>query len=65
MADSVLEDGERAFLRAKIHVVDGLRLHVLPLERVIASKRAAHRPKDIAALPLLEEALRAKESTGE
>jgi hypothetical protein len=33
---------------------------VLPLERVIASKRAARRPKDLAQLPLLEAALAAK-----
>jgi predicted nucleotidyltransferase len=39
--------------------VDGLRLHVLPIERIIASKRAAARTKDIAALPALEEALAA------
>ncbi len=39
--------------------VDGVPLHVLPLERIIASKRAAGRPKDLAALPALEEALAA------
>lgn len=31
---------------------------VLPLERIIASKRAADRPKDRAILPVLEDALR-------
>jgi hypothetical protein len=37
--------------------VDGLPLRVLKLERIIASKRAAGRPKDLAAIPALEEAL--------
>jgi predicted nucleotidyltransferase len=37
--------------------VDGLKIPVLPLERVIASKRAAGRLKDKAVLPLLEAAL--------
>jgi hypothetical protein len=37
---------------------EGQKLHVLPLERVIASKRAAGRDKDLAALPVLERTLR-------
>jgi predicted nucleotidyltransferase len=37
--------------------IDGLRLRVLKLERIIASKRAAGRAKDLAAIPALEEAL--------
>lgn len=37
--------------------VDGVSLSVLPLERVIASKRAANREKDRLALPALETAL--------
>lgn len=36
------------------HSIDGIPVHVLPLERVIASKRATGRPKDLAALPALE-----------
>lgn len=39
--------------------VDGVPLRVLNLDRVIASKRAAGRPKDLAAIPALEEALAA------
>jgi len=39
--------------------VDGLTLRVLPIERIIVSKRAAGRTKDLAALPALEEALAA------
>ena len=39
--------------------VDGVDLPVLPLDRVIHSKRAAGRPKDLAVLPALEAALAA------
>ena len=45
--------------------VDGVLLKVLPLERVIASKRAANRPKDRVALPALETALVVKREAGE
>ena len=38
-------------------VVDGVALPVLRLERILASKRAAGRSKDLAAIPALEEAL--------
>jgi predicted nucleotidyltransferase len=48
------------FARAHEYGVDGLRLRVLPLERIIVSKRAAGRPKDTAQLPLLEAALAAR-----
>lgn len=40
--------------------IEGVRVRVLPLERVIASKRATGRPKDTASLPALEATLRAK-----
>lgn len=33
---------------------------VLPLERVIASKKEANRPKDLAQMPALEATLAAK-----
>jgi hypothetical protein len=42
--------------------IDGIIVRVLPLERVIASKRATGRLKDAASLPALEAALRAKQS---
>ena len=42
--------------------LDGIPLRVLELERIIESKRAAHRAKDTAALPALEEALAALKS---
>lgn len=41
-------------------VIEGVPVRVLPLERVIASKRATARPKDAASLPALEATLRAK-----
>ena len=38
---------------------------VLPIERVLASKRAANRPKDRAVIPALEAAIAAiKETSG-
>jgi predicted nucleotidyltransferase len=39
--------------------LDGLPVLVLKLERIIASKRAAGRKKDLAVIPALEEALEA------
>lgn len=39
--------------------VDGNPLPVLALERILASKRAAGRAKDLAAIPALEEAIAA------
>jgi predicted nucleotidyltransferase len=43
--------------------IDGVHLRVLSLERIIASKRAAGRRKDLASIPALEEALAALESS--
>jgi len=37
--------------------LEGIELPVLPLERIVASKRASGRPKDEAVLPSLETAL--------
>jgi predicted nucleotidyltransferase len=45
--------------------VEGIHVRVLPLDRVLASKRAAGRPKDQAAIPALEEALAALEGSKE
>lgn len=44
-----------------IVAVGTLRVPVLPLDRIIASKRAAGRAKDLAILPALEDALRVLE----
>lgn len=45
--------------------VDGIPLKVLSIERIIASKRAAGRPKDLASIPALEEALAALSDSGQ
>jgi hypothetical protein len=51
-------DGFEAELgRALELVVDGIPLRILSIERIIASKRAAGRPRDLASIPALEEAL--------
>ncbi|HEX3474636.1 MAG TPA: hypothetical protein VHT91_06315 [Kofleriaceae bacterium] len=39
--------------------IDGVTVKVLPLSRILASKRAADRPKDRAVIPALEETLAA------
>ena len=41
--------------------IEGVVVRILPLDRVIASKRATSRPKDTAGLPALEATLRARE----
>jgi hypothetical protein len=61
---SGLESFEREFMRGREYVLDGVRVKVLPLDRVIASKRAAQRPKDTAQLPMLEAALEALRTQG-
>ena len=40
--------------------IDGIAIRVLGLERILTSKKAAGRPKDLAAIPALEAALAAK-----
>ncbi len=40
-------------------VVEGVPVRILPLGRILVSKRAADRPKDRAVIPALEEALAA------
>ncbi len=47
------------FSRAPSMEIAGVSIRVLPLERIIASKRATNRPRDRAQLPALEEALAA------
>jgi hypothetical protein len=53
---------DEEYRQAREYDLDGVPVHVLPLERVIASKRAANRAKDAAQIPLLEAALAAKRS---
>ena len=57
---SGLEPFEQEFRNAREYEVDGVPVRVLPLDRVIVSKRAAKRPKDSAQLPMLEAALAAR-----
>jgi hypothetical protein len=45
--------------------VGNIEVPVLPLERIIESKRAANRPKDRALLPILEDALHLLQSRSE
>ena len=54
---SGLDGFEAEYARSRLLDVDGISVRVLPLERIIHSKRAANRPKDRAALPALEAAL--------
>ena len=56
---SGLDPFDREFQQARDYDLDGVPVKVLPLDRVIASKRAAKRPKDTAQLPMLEAALAA------
>jgi len=60
---SGLDAFDREYAGARIYDLDGLQIRVLPLERVIASKRAAKRPKDLAQVPGLEAALRVRNAT--
>jgi len=53
-----LESFDSEYKRCSLTSVGGQKIHVLPLARVIASKRAAGREKDLAVLPVLERTLR-------
>src|SRR5262249_11997181 len=59
-----LEGFASELARAKTMTVQGVTVRVLPLDRIIASKRAADRPKDRAVIPALEEALAAIDDAG-
>jgi len=41
--------------------LEGVKVRVLALERIVASKRAAARPKDLAHIPALEAAIAARD----
>jgi hypothetical protein len=53
-----LQSFEVEFRYSRLGRLEGQPVRVLPLRRVIASKRAAAREKDLAALPVLERTLR-------
>jgi hypothetical protein len=55
---SGLPDFAREYVGSHELVLDGVAVRVLPLERIIASKRAANRPKDQAVLYTLESTLK-------
>jgi hypothetical protein len=48
------------YQRAVVHQIEGVTLRTLPLDRIIATKRATGRPKDLAQLPILEATLLAR-----
>lgn len=62
---SGLESFDTEFTRARDYDLDGVPVKVLPLERVIVSKRAAKRQKDAAQIPMLEAALAARQARNE
>ncbi|HEV2391591.1 MAG TPA: hypothetical protein VG146_04420 [Verrucomicrobiae bacterium] len=53
-----LRSFEKEWRHCRLGKLEGVSLHILPLARVIASKRAAARDKDKAVLPILERTLR-------
>jgi predicted nucleotidyltransferase len=53
-----LESFAKEAKRAATVVLGGVRIKILPLERIIVSKKATNRPKDRAILPVLEDAAR-------
>jgi hypothetical protein len=53
---------ERALRISKKVRIQGIAFPVLPLEEIIRSKKAAGRPKDLAALPMLINFQRAKKT---
>jgi hypothetical protein len=53
-----LRSFETEWGKCRLGKLDGVPVRILPLCRVIASKRAANREKDIAVLPILTRTLR-------
>jgi len=58
-----LQSFETELKRCDWAKLDGVSIPVLPLRRVIASKKAADRDKDRAALPILQRTLRLLKKT--
>jgi hypothetical protein len=59
-----LDSFAREYEHTITHTIDGVMLRVLPLERIIATKRATARAKDMAQLPALEATLAARRDKG-
>lgn len=57
---SGLEAFDKEFTAAREYDLDGVRVRVLPIERVLVSKRAANRAKDAAQIPMLEATVAAR-----
>ena len=55
-----LDSFDAEFARTPEIEVDGLRLRVLPLERILASKQFTRRAKDLAQIPAIEATLLAR-----
>ena len=53
-----LESFAKEAARAVTVELDGVRVRLLPLDRIIVSKKATNRPRDRAILPVLEDAAR-------
>ncbi len=51
---------DEEYASSREYDVEGLSVRVLPLERILASKRAASRAKDLPVIPALEDALAAR-----
>ena len=60
-----LHDFETEYSQAPQCLIDEVPVRVLPIERIIASKRSTNRPKDIAALPALEATIHARDAGAE
>jgi hypothetical protein len=58
-----LEAFSSEYAGAIVREIEGVTIHSLPLDRVIASKRATGRAKDLAQLPALEATLLARRNT--
>ena len=59
-----LGDFATEYAGARTVALDGLEIRVLPLARILTSKRAANRPKDQAQIPALEVALAVERDEG-
>lgn len=65
MTMSALPDFDAEYAAAIDMSLDGVRVRVLPLERILLSKRAANRPKDRIAIGQIEDTLRVLRALGE
>jgi hypothetical protein len=54
-------DGLQSFAKeyeaVRFETIDGVRLPLLPLRRILESKKSAGRPKDLLAISAIEDAL--------